>query len=230
MKITGETNLPGRRIATSVARCWRRESVMILCCIAALGIGGCLTIEAQTAAEEKKNSSVYPKPGEGSLDFSLPPVSLRSLPRNLFVDQKNFWTTPFHMTPVQWQWTVPIAFVGAGLLASDTAIEKHVPSSKSTVSRAVTASNAGVGALAGLGAGMFLLGHMANNDQERETGLLAGEAGIDAFLETEAFKYAFGRERPFTGDGRGRFFQGGSSFPSVHASVSWAIASVIAHE
>ncbi|MCU1301030.1 MAG: hypothetical protein JWQ87_1314 [Candidatus Sulfotelmatobacter sp.] len=199
---------------------------MILCCIAALGIGG----EAQTAAEGKKNSSVYPKPGEGSLDFSLPPVSLRSLPRNLFVDQKNFWTTPFHMTPAQWQWTVPIAFIGAGLLASDTAIEKHVPSSKSTVSRAVTASNAGVGALAGVGAGMFLLGHMANNDQERETGLLAGEAGIDAFLETEAFKYAFGRERPFTGDGRGRFFQGGSSFPSVHASVSWAIASVIAHE
>ena len=84
--------------------------------------------------------------------------------------------------------------------------------------------------MAGIGAGMFLWGHVTHNDQERETGLLSGEAGIDAFLDTEVFKYAFGRERPFTGDGRGRFFQGGTSFPSEHATISWAIASVIAHE
>ena len=77
---------------------------------------------------------------------------------------------------------------------------------------------------------MFLLGHFSGNDQERETGLLSGEAGIDALLETEAFKYIFGRDRPFTGNGRGQFFQGGTSFPSEHASISWAIASVIAHE
>ena len=77
---------------------------------------------------------------------------------------------------------------------------------------------------------MFLWGHFTHNDQERETGLLSGEAGIDAFLDTEVFKYAFGRDRPFTGDGRGRFFQGGDSFPSQHAAISWAIASVIAHE
>jgi len=44
------------------------------------------------------------------------------------------------------------------------------------------------------------------------------------------FKYAAGRERPFVGTSPGRFFVGGDSFPSVHASVSWAIASVIAHE
>src|SRR5208282_676510 len=34
----------------------------------------------------------------------------------------------------------------------------------------------------------------------------------------------------FTGSGTGRFFVGGDSFPSMHSSVSWAIASVIAHE
>lgn len=77
---------------------------------------------------------------------------------------------------------------------------------------------------------MFLWGHVANNDQQRETGLLSGEAGIDAFLDTEVFKYALGRDRPFTGDGRGRFSQGGDSLPSQHAAISWAIASVIAHE
>jgi len=50
------------------------------------------------------------------------------------------------------------------------------------------------------------------------------------YLETEVFKYVFGRERPFTGDNKGKFFQGGTSFPSEHAAASWAIASVIAHE
>jgi hypothetical protein len=77
---------------------------------------------------------------------------------------------------------------------------------------------------------MFLWGHLAHNDEQRETGFLSGEAGVDAFLDTEVLKYATGRERPFVGDGRGRFFQGGDSFPSQHAAIGWAIASVIAHE
>ena len=77
---------------------------------------------------------------------------------------------------------------------------------------------------------MFLWGHLVRNDQLRETGVLSGESGFNAFLDSEAFKYAFGRQRPFTADGRGLFFQGKDSFPSQHASISWAIASVIAHE
>jgi hypothetical protein len=185
---------------------------------------------AQMPIDDKSTPVPNHKPELKSADVSLPPVDLRSLPRNLFMDQKSFWLTPFHMTQTEWQWTVPLAFVGAGLLASDTAIEKHVPTSTTTVSHAVTASNAGLAAMAGVGAGMFLWGHVTNNDQERETGLLSGEAGVDALLDTEVFKYAFGRERPFTGDGRGRFFQSGTSFPSEHAAISWAIASVIAHE
>jgi hypothetical protein len=175
-----------------------------------------------TPASSKKDATKLPD--------TQPPVDLKSLPRNLFVDQKKIWTAPFHMSTKEWQWTVPLAFVGAGMLASDTAIEKHVPTNPTTVSHAVTASNAGLAAMAGVGAGMFLLGHFASNDQERETGLLSGEAGIDAFLDTEVLKYAFGRERPFTGSGKGHFFQGGDSFPSQHAAISWAIASVIAHE
>ncbi len=160
----------------------------------------------------------------------LPAVTLNSLPRNLFVDQKNLLIAPFHVSEAELHWVIPMAFAGAALIASDTAIEKHVPTSSSTASHAVTASNAGLAALAGVGGGMFLLGHYAGNDQQRETGLLSGEAGIDALLDAEVFKYAFGRDRPFTGNGKGKFFQGGVSFPSEHASISWAIASVIAHE
>ena len=192
---------------------------------------GCgLIASAQTPGDEKQTPGPSAKSEAKSTDLKLEPVDLKSLPRNLFLDQKMFWTTPFHMTETQLQWAVPLAFAGAALVASDTAIEKHVPMTKTTVSHANTASNLGLGAMAGVGAGMFLWGHLTDNEQQRETGLLAGEAGIDALLDTEVFKYAFGRERPFTGSGKGHFFQGGTSLPSEHASISWAIASVIAHE
>ena len=198
--------------------------------LATLLIGCSLTVCAQTPADQENTPAASPTPESQSTDLSQPPLRLKSLPHNLFLDQKDFWTTPFHMTEREWQWTVPLAFVGAGLLASDTALERHVPTSSTTVSHGVTASNVGLAALTGAGAGIFLLGQAAHNDLQRETGLLSGEAGIDALLETTVFKYTTGRDRPFTGDGRGRFFQGGDSFPSDHATVSWAIASVIAHE
>ena len=158
------------------------------------------------------------------------PVDLKSLPKNLLLDQKDFWTAPLHMSDKQWDWALPSILAGGLLIKADNTIENHVPMSKSTVSHAVTASNAGVAALTAAGAGLFLLGHLQSDDQKRETGILSGEAAIGALVETELFKYAAGRERPFVGTSPGRFFVGGDSFPSVHASVSWAIASVIAHE
>jgi membrane-associated phospholipid phosphatase len=203
--------------------------------LAALIIGanlsaGSLLAFAQTTSDEKNTSAPSAKPPQVP-DVPQETVDLKSLPRNLFVDQKNFWTSPFHMNTEELQWTIPLAFAGAALVASDTAIEKHVPTTNpTTVSHAVTASNAGLAAMASVGGGMFLWGHLTHDEQERETGLLSGEAAIDAFLDTEVFAYAFGRDRPFTGNGRGQFFQGGDSFPSQHAAISWAIASVIAHE
>ena len=221
------------------ARCWfarlRRASLLT-----AVLVGATFSAFAQDPAETPAPAAQPPEQSSGRPLEDRPAAqpdeprenspTLMSLPRNLFLDQKDFWTTPFHMTKTQWRWTVPLTFAGAGLFGVDTAAERHVPTTHSTVTRAASASNAGLAALVGAGGGMFLYGHFASNDQARETGLLSGEAAIDAFLDTTAFKFAFGRERPFTGSGKGHFFQGGASFPSEHASVSWAIASVIAHE
>lgn len=181
-------------------------------------------------AQESDDHSSSPKSQVRRPYFVPPPVNIKSLPKNLFMDQKDFWTAPLHMSEKQWDWAVPSLLIGGLLIKADNSIEKHVPTTKSTVSHAVTASNAGVAAFAATGAGLFLLGHLHGDDQKRETGILAGEAAIGAFADTEVFKYAAGRERPFTGSGTGRFFVGGDSFPSAHSTVSWAIASVIAHE
>lgn len=194
-------------------------------------IVGCSPIaHAQTPAIENDPAASVPKTQSQPPVFSPGPVDLKSLPKNLFVDQKNFWLAPLHMSETQWEWAVPLVLAGGALVVGDNSIEKHVPTNPTTVARAVTASNVGVGVLAGAGAGLFLLGHLQKNDQKRETGLLSGEAALGAFLDTEVFKYAAGRERPFVGTSPGRFFVGGNSFPSTHASVSWAIASVIARE
>ncbi len=218
--------------ATALSKSWLPAALLVGCILSSSLLASAQTPadEQSTSAPSKKPQMQSPSADTESPDSSLTPVRLQSLPRNLFLDQKNFWTTPFHMTANDWEWAVPLVFTGLGLVASDTDIEKHVPTNPTTVSHAVTFSNAGLAAMAGAGGGLFVLGHLDHNDQQRETGLLSGEAAIDAFLDAEVFKYAAGRNRPFVGNGQGNFFQGGTSFPSEHAAISWAIASVIAHE
>ncbi len=169
-------------------------------------------------------------PAMAATEDSARGIALKSFPRNILQDQQALFTMPFRMSERQWTVALPLSMLAVGLVASDTAVEGHVTKTPSTVSRASTFSNVGLAAMAGAGGGMYLWGALAKNDHQRETGFLAGEAAVDAFLDTTAIKYVAGRERPFTGNGRGSFFSGGDSFPSQHSAVSWAIASVIAHE
>jgi hypothetical protein len=82
----------------------------------------------------------------------------------------------------------------------------------------------------GAAGGFYLWGKITHDDHKRETGLLSGEALINSFALSTAIKFAAGRERPLQDSGRGRFGQGGRSFPSEHAAAAWSAASVIAHE
>ena len=78
--------------------------------------------------------------------------------------------------------------------------------------------------------GMYVGGAIAHNAKARETGVLAGEAIVDTLIDVGVLKVIFRRSRPFEDNGRGTFFNGGTSFPSGHAAESWALASVVAHE
>ncbi len=164
------------------------------------------------------------------MDDETSRIPLTALPKNILQDQKAFLTSPFRMQSENLFFLVPAIFASSILVGSDTAIEAHLPKGSSTINMAATASNAGMAALLGAGGGLFLLGEKGNDEHERETGLLAGEAAIDAYMDATAFKYIAGRERPDTGSDRGNFFSGGDSFPSDTSAVSWAAASVIAHE
>src|SRR6185437_17031409 len=91
-------------------------------------------------------------------------------------------------------------------------------------------SNLGLYSFIGAGAGFYGLGLISGDDHKRETGLLSGEAFINATLVAEALKGIVGRQRPFEGNGFGHIGKGGSSFPSEHAIGTFAIATVVAHE
>jgi len=91
-------------------------------------------------------------------------------------------------------------------------------------------SDYGTYSLIGLGGSAFLLGHMTHDDHMQETGLLSGEAAINATAVAYLFKEITQRQRPLQDSGNGHFFAGGASFPSEHSAIAWAIASVFAHE
>jgi membrane-associated phospholipid phosphatase len=144
--------------------------------------------------------------------------------------QKQIWSSPFQTRLADAPWLIPVAGVAAGLFVTDRQYSASIVPNSATIRRSRALSNYGVAALGGAGAGLYLFSFPTHNEHWRETGFLAGEAALNTMVTAEVLKYSLGRERPYGGAGAGRFFQGGTSFPSEQAAVAWSIAGVIAHE
>jgi membrane-associated phospholipid phosphatase len=149
---------------------------------------------------------------------------------DLLSDQKTFWTSPLHLHLDDAAWIAPFGAIATGLIGSDTSIEKKLPTSPTLIQKSRSLSNYGLASLVGGVGSLYLWGSLTQNEHARETGFLSGEAFANSLLDTEAFNLITGRERPLAGNGKGEFWQGGSSFPSDHAAAAWSVASVIAHE
>ncbi|MGA8763363.1 MAG: capsule assembly Wzi family protein [Candidatus Sulfotelmatobacter sp.] len=178
---------------------------------------------AAGGAESRPASGYELLPGEDPENRMMAPFA-----RHLVKDQQQFWTTPGRLRLEDLHWAAPLAGMTAMLVASDSWISKQVPPSHVESSKKI--SNYAVYSLAGMSAGSFLLGQSNGNDRLAETGLLSGEAAINSTATAYLLKMAFQRQRPYQGTGHGSFFRGGSGFPSEHAAVAWAVASVWAHE
>ena len=150
--------------------------------------------------------------------------------KNIAEDQKALWVGPKSLRWVDADWLAPLGGAAAAMFATDTQYSRHLSNSPNRIKYSKDLSNYGLASMVGIGGGMYLWGHLTHDDHKIETGILAGEAAIDSLTPVFAMKYAFGRERPLQDNYRGRFGQGGVSFPSEHAAAAWSIASVIAHE
>ncbi len=165
------------------------------------------------------------------LEPGLDPENNLLLPflHHLADDQRQFWSSAQELRkPATLTTFLPFAGFTSALLAGDRWMVRQVPATQLQRSRDV--SNFAVFSLVGVAAGSYALGRVTHNDHLRETGFLSGEAALNSTLITYAFKEASRRQRPEEGAGRGRFFGGGSSFPSEHAALAWSVASIVAHE
>lgn len=205
----------------------RKRALWLLCGLLSISAIWNAQCGAQEQGSEQTqggsaNSASGSKDYENSVNFSAL--------RNFEGDQKAIWTSPFHLKPADADWLLPLGAVAGGLFATDTEFEKHLSNSPNRLKYSKDFSNAGLAAFAGVGAGMYVWGHVTHDEHRRETGFLAGEAAIDSLAVTYALKYALGRERPPADNYQGGFWQGGDSFPSEHSAAAWAIAGIVAHE
>jgi membrane-associated phospholipid phosphatase len=145
-------------------------------------------------------------------------------------DQKQIWSSPARIRFSDATWLVPLGGITAGLFVADRQYSASLSQNPVTLRHYNTFSNVGLASLVGAGAGLYLFSYPTHNEHWRETGFLAGEAALNSLITVEALKYSLQRERPYQGNGSGRFFSNGSSFPSEHSAAAWSIASVIAHE
>jgi len=180
---------------------------------------------AKQVPEEPTNDSnkAQPQPADDN------PIGVTFL-KHLVSDQRAIWTSPAHLRWGDGAWLFPLAAATAGFFATDRAVPPALTSDQTKLNRYVSVSNYGLYSMIGAGGGLYIWSKISHDDHQRETGVLAAEAAINSIAVNTAFKYAFERERPYQGQGLGKFFDHGDSFPSDHSIVAWSIASVIAYE
>ena len=160
-----------------------------------------------------------------------PEDSAKGFVKDVLLDQKQIWTSPFRRRRQNAKWWVIFGATTGVLLATDRRGAQQLPNTNDQlrVSRHVSHLGA-VYSLAPIAGGLYWGGVLSGQPKLRETGFLGAEALVDCLIVSEVLKTSTGRQRPQQGDEGGHFFHGGDGFPSGHTIESFALASVIAHQ
>jgi membrane-associated phospholipid phosphatase len=207
-----------------------RRSSLVACLLLGAGwapaqVADDATAPQSTSEMDSRDRIFYPGDTE-----RVKPLAGKLL-ANTLLDQKEIWTSPFHMRRQDATWWVGVAGVTAALIATDHRTINTFENSQGQVSWGNNISRIGASyTLLPVVAGFYGYGVLKDDPKPREVGVLGGEALLDSLIVVEVLKTAAGRNRPDTPTNPGHFFKGGDSFPSGHAIESWALASVIAHE
>jgi membrane-associated phospholipid phosphatase len=148
----------------------------------------------------------------------------------LWSDQKLLWTSPFRMNGGD-AVTIALPLVAgtAGLMATDQDAANLLPNTPDQVKWSKRVSQIGaLYTLGGVVGGLMLVGKKKDEPEIFNTGRSSARALVNAAIVNYGIKFAAARERPLENDGKGRFWKGGSSFPSGHSMHTWAVAVVIA--
>ncbi|MGH9503217.1 MAG: phosphatase PAP2 family protein [Terriglobales bacterium] len=176
------------------------------------------------AALDRRDKIFYPGDTE-----RLKPLG-RKLVLNILLDQKEIFTSPFHINQENAKWWLLSGVTTAGLIAADRRIADSFENSKGQIRWGGRISNIGASyTLIPLVAGFYGYGVLRDSAKAREIGVLGTESLLDGLIVAGILKEATRRNRPDETH-PGDFWGGGTSFPSGHAIQVWSIASLVAHE
>ncbi len=185
-----------------------------------------LSLSSRISAQSESSDGSQLRVEDRFEDSRNPKVFLRHLAE----DQARLWSSPARAKLNDAEWLVPFAGITTGLIMTDRTTA-HEMSRGGHVSLSDNVANLGLGAYGGVLVGMYYFGHRHDDLRKQETALLAGEAALNALAINTVIKYAFERNRPLEGDGKGHFFRPiSASFYSGHSTIAWSFASVIASE
>jgi membrane-associated phospholipid phosphatase len=186
--------------------------------------GGSVPEEEPTPVPDRRDRIFYPGDTE-----RLKPLG-RKLVLNLLLDQKEIFTSPFHINRQNARWWVLFGTTTAGLIVADRHIADAFENSHGQVRWGGRISNIGASyTLVPIVAGFYGYGVLRDHAKAREIGVLGTESLLDGLIVAGILKEATRRNRPDEKDA-GDFWGGGTSFPSGHAIQMWSIASLVAHE
>jgi membrane-associated phospholipid phosphatase len=157
---------------------------------------------------------------------------------DVFRDQAGIWTAPTRLRGRKLLWLVPFGVATTLALEYDARAMNALGPSPTRIRVSNDYTYLGSGYTLVSAAGLtYLLGKIGHRERYRETGMLSLEALADAGLVAEGIKLATNRQRPYAGDGTGKFwpddtdiYTTSGSFPSGHSTASFAVARVIVEE
>jgi hypothetical protein len=150
-------------------------------------------------------------------------------PSRLWTDAKAYATSPLHWNGKDW------AFFGGTLAAIgvahhyDTDVRNHFTKNSPNAFNTKDTKELQdyLPAVAALG-GTWLYAHLIGDNSGRTEAYNMVESAGFSIVTAYALKFATGRERPDETASPNQWRKGGSSFPSTHATVAFAIGTVLA--
>lgn len=185
-----------------------------------------IPIAPQLQAEAQVQSAAVSQPAAEEEHHS----AANQFVRDIWTDQKAIWTSPFRMNRRQFfTIALPLAAATAVLIATDEDTSRWLPNTPDQTKWSQRFSHfGGVYTLGFQTTGTLIGGKVIDNSVYVQIGRNSLEALANAVITSYAIKGITQRERPNQGNGDGRFWAGGQSFPSGHAMNSWAVALAVA--
>ena len=191
--------------------------------------GGFLSGGATAAGQELQEATPAPAPAEAAAG----PLALIGREARLyFEDSKALFLAPFHWNGSQIRTAVGAGALVGGFMIFDERLAQDAQSHSSAATNRMSKIVTPVGDWAAWAtSGALIVSGLASHDTKlTSTGREAVEACLIAGLMTDILKPALGRERPYVSDNETVYkpLTRNYSFPSGHATVAFAFASVVA--